>query len=704
MSSSTTDGAPGAGEHVVSHGPAGSSGAVATPSATALPRPTADMLIGLCLAGALTLLAFATTGGFDESIIVSAADTWSEIAITLLGAGACATMLVLGARGRAWGGVTVALFALVTVYTALSIAWSVQPDNSWQAANLTLAYLAAFAGAASLARLAPERWRALLGAVALTTVAISVYALLTKVFPAASTTLGRLQAPLGYWNALGVTAAMGIVPCLWGWGRRGTSPVLRGLTVPALAILISVVVLSYSRSAVVVAVIAAACWVAFVPRRLSAAAALGLSALGAAVITGWALSKPALTADNQLFAARTSAGHTFGVVVLVCVLALTAAGIGAARWAQRRRLSSAVRRRIGTVLVVGVALLPVAGIAGLAASSRGLTGEVSHAWTSLTSVNSTTGNSAARLGSLGSSRPLYWGEGIKVGDHALLKGVGALGYGIARTRYTTNADVSMHAHSYLVQTFADLGLIGVVLSLALLVAWGLSAARAVALGTRWATLEASVAAEREGLVALLLVALAFGLQSAIDWTWYFPGVAVPALLCAGWLSGRGPLASRVGMAAGRASIFSRPAVGGTVTALAAVSVLCAWLIWQPLSSADSTASAENAAVDGRISAAFAEARDAAGSDPLALQPLFVLSELYQRIGEHSAARSELVSAVQLQPENFSSWFALGSFDLQNHQPQRALPSLRRAYKLDPTSLLASEALAQARAEVAASGG
>ncbi len=703
MSSSTTDGSP---EQVVTDSAAQSRtpSTVATRSAAAWPRPTADVLSGLGLAAALTLLAFVTTGGFDESIIVSPADTWSEIAITLLGAGACATMLVLGARGRAWGGITVALFALLTIYTALSIAWSVQPDNSWQAANLTLAYLAAFAGAAALARLAPERWAALLGAVALTTVAISIYALLTKVFPAASTTLGRLQAPLGYWNALGVTAAMGIVPCLWAWNRRGSSPVLRGLTLPALAILISVVVLSYSRSAVVVAVIVAGCWVAFVPRRLSAAAGLGLSALGAAVVTGWALSKPALTSDNQLFAARTSAGHTFGVVVLICLLALTAIGIGVARFAQRNTLSQAVRRRIGTVLVVGVALLPLAGIVALAASSRGLTGEVSHAWTSLTSVNSTTGNSAARLGSLGSSRPLYWGEGIKVGEHALLKGVGALGYATARTRYTTNPDVVGHAHSYAVQTFADLGLIGIAISLALLVAWVLSAARAVAVGTPWASLEADVAAEREGLAALLLVVLAFGLQSAIDWTWYFPGVAVPALLCAGWLSGRGPLAGRVGRAERRASILARPAVGGAVTALAAVSVLCAWLIWQPQSSANATTSAENAAGAHHIGAAFADARDAAGSDPLALEPRFVLSALYQSVGNLAAARSELVGAVHLQPDNFSSWLALGSFDLQHHQPRRALPSLQRAYTLDPTSLAAGAALAQARAELAASGG
>lgn len=699
MRSSATDGSR---ERAVSPSPTGSHPAASPAgSAIALSRPSPDALLAMLLAAALTLLACVTSGGFDETIIVSAPDTWAEIVIALLGVAGCVVMLLLGARGRAWGAVTVALFAALTALTALSIAWSVQPDNSWQAANLVLAYLSAFAGAAALARIAPERWRALVGAIGLMAVAISVYALLTKVFPAASTTLGRLQAPLGYWNALGVTAAMGLPPCLWAWARRDSSPILRGLAVPAIAILISVVVLSYSRSAVIVAAIAVGCWVAFVPRRLSTAAALGLGALGAAVITGWALSKPALTADNQLLDARMSAGHTFGVVVLVCLVALIAAGIGAAYAAQRIVISEIVRRRIATALVVGLALLPIAGLVAVAASSRGLTGEISNAWTSLTNVNSTTGNSAARLGSLGSSRPLYWGEGIKVGDHALLKGVGALGYATARTRYTTNADVAVHAHSYVVQTFADLGLIGIAISLALLIAWGRTAARAVALKVTWASLDASVATEREGLVALLLVVLAFGLQSAIDWTWYFPGVAVPALLCAGWLSGRGPLTAPVGRAQKRASILARPGVGGTVTALVAMSVLCAWLIWQPLSSANATASAENAAISGRIGTAFADARDAAGSDPLALQPLLVLSALYERVGNVAAARSQLVDAVHLQPENAASWLALGAFDWQHHHPGLALRSLKRSEALDPTVPQTRATLAQAEAEVAA---
>src|ERR1700761_4846763 len=73
---------------------------------------TADLLLGLGLTAGLLALAFVTTGGVDQ--VVTGPDTWAEIAVTLVGAAACATAVLLAGRGRAWGGVTVGLFALLT--------------------------------------------------------------------------------------------------------------------------------------------------------------------------------------------------------------------------------------------------------------------------------------------------------------------------------------------------------------------------------------------------------------------------------------------------------------------------------------------------------------------------------------------------------------------------------------------------------------
>ena len=398
----------------------------AAPSASETPpswrrRQGLDAAVAVVLAAGLAAPAFATTGGVNA--VAAAGDTWSEIVIVLLGASACTAAVLLGARGPVWGGVTVTLFTALAALTAMSVAWSVQPDDSWQSAAQILAYLAAFAGAGALARLYWERWPAVVGAMAAAAVVVSGYALLVKVFPAsldAGDALGRLQSPFGYWNAIGVAAALGVVPCLWAGARRTRGRILRALAIPGLALLISVVVLSFSRSAVLAAVLGAGCWFALAPLRLRSAAVLALGATGAGVISGWALTSHAVTGDRVALADRTAAGHTFGLVIVLTLAVLVAAGGTGAIAVNRGRLSWVARRRIGTVLVALVCMIPLAGVGVLAASSRGLTGEIAHAWSTLTTTSGSVGDSSSRLLQLTNTRPLYWREGISVGEHALL--------------------------------------------------------------------------------------------------------------------------------------------------------------------------------------------------------------------------------------------------------------------------------------------
>jgi hypothetical protein len=133
------------------------------------------------------------------------------------------------------------------------------------------------------------------------------------------------------------------------------------------------------------AVIGLGLWFVWVPLRLRAALLLGLGALGAGVATVYALAHHAITHDNATLAARTSAGHDFGVILLALVIVGALVGFGAIRAMDRTALPAPLRRRIGTALLIAVALVPVAAVAGAAASSRGLTGEVSHVWSTATS-------------------------------------------------------------------------------------------------------------------------------------------------------------------------------------------------------------------------------------------------------------------------------------------------------------------------------
>jgi hypothetical protein len=665
-------------------------------------RPQLDLVAGLALGALLVLLAFATGSGvIAGSGFDLGANTWAEIAITIVGAAALVGVLLYDARGPAHGAGALLAFAALTALTALSIAWSVQPDVSWGAANQSVAYLATFGAAIALARLFPNRWAALAGAIALLTSVVCGYALLAKVFPAfpnSDATLGRVTAPLGYWNAIGLLGALGLPVVLWLGARREHPAALKAATIPAIAVLGTVVVLSYSRSALIAAVIVLVMCIGLAPTptRMRAALVLLPGLAGAAVLSVWALgdhtlsdnfSNGTLVGNPHPLGARTAAGHSFGWVLLAVMVVASIGGYALVRRAERTSLSDVARRRVAVGLLVLVALVPVAGVAKLATSQRGLTGEISHVWDSLTSTQTAIGTGPNRIATLANSRPRYWRDAITVGRHHLLFGSGALGYATARDRYTSYHYPVKTAHGYLFQTFADLGLAGVAVSLALLASWSRAAWRTLGRpGGRGAAVGAAVQTdtdERTGLLALLAVVVGFGVHSAIDWTWFVPATAIPALICAGWLAGRGPLSARVGRVARRRQILSHPALPPSVTAIVVVALALAYAIWQPLRAVQADNAAIAAVTARHGGQAVTDARSAVSYDPLSLDAISTLASVYEDTGQPALARAELVLGTSRQPENYRSWYYLGDYDLHHGRPRIALIELSRAAHLSP---------------------
>ncbi|MFZ0384999.1 MAG: hypothetical protein WAL22_05010 [Solirubrobacteraceae bacterium] len=645
----------------------------------------------MLIAAAIVALAMISAGGVDN-LTATPGNTWTEIAVTALGAAIVGVVVIIGPPGRRWGLVTVLLMGALTALECLSILWSYLPDSSWLASSQAVSYLAAFAAAVCLARVAPNRWPALLGGFAIAMTALCGWSLLVKVFPstlASSTTPGRLEAPFGYWNAVGLCAALGLPACLWVGARRGRGRLLAGLAAPALCLLLSVAVLSYSRSADAAGAIAVAMWLIFVPLRLRSVVMLAIGAIGATVISAWMLTHGALKHVSATLAAQDHAGHTFGIVIAVVLVLVTVAGFWAAQAMDRVAVPAGLRRRVGWALIALLAISVVCALVATAVSARGLTGELSHVFNELTASDSHVSDTAAgRVFQFGSSRPAYWHQAIHVGEHALLKGVGLLGFGAARLRYTTSASVVSEAHGYLFETFADLGLLGVVVTLALLVSWLIAAWRPLALRTRTAALDPERSVEREGMVALAAIVVAFGIQSTLDWTWFFSGVAVPVLLCAGWLAGRGPLVASAGVPATEPKhpglldrLAARPVAGATVVGLLVVTVVIGWMQWRPLDSAQQLNRSESAS---STAAAFPLARSATSSDPLSIAPYPWLCTLNMDIHNVSAARAELVRASVLQPQNPATWMNLGVFDFHHHRIAPALPEFERAIALDHT--------------------
>ena len=251
----------------------------------------ASVLVG----GAFAAVAFGAKGGSDLGSLTSV-----EIGLIVVGAALIAVAVMHGRRDELHGGSALLAFVALAALTTLSLLWSIAPDLTWIEANRTLTYLVVFAAGIALARLAPGSWSVLLKGLLLGATAIVVYARASRVWPgslAANEIYARIGQPYGYWNAVGVTAALAIPPAVWLGARRSGHAPVNALAYPLLGLLIVALFLSYSRGALGAAVVALIVWFAFVPLRVRSLAVVGVSVVGAAPVIVWALHRDAFTKD-----------------------------------------------------------------------------------------------------------------------------------------------------------------------------------------------------------------------------------------------------------------------------------------------------------------------------------------------------------------------------------------------------------------------
>jgi O-antigen ligase len=691
----------------------------------------------LLTAAIFCFITFYAKGGLNlESM------TTTEMVLTL-GSGLVVAVAVIVAPSdaRTYGLWPIGLMLAFTVLTALSIVWSVQPDHSWQDSGRLLAYSGVFGVGVALVRLAPERWPAILGGLALAAVVVCGYALLTKVFPglAPSDTFARLNEPYGYWNAVGLAAAMGVICCTWLGARRSGHALLRALAYPAMGLMLLTLVLAYSRGALAALALGLLLWFCLVPLRLRGAAPLIAGMLGAGAVVAWDFSRHALSAEGVPLAERASAGHELGALVVVMLVLLTIAGIAIGFVTARQAPALPKRRQAGIALLALLAVAVIAFAGALAHSHRGLTGSVSHAFDALTNPNAKPpANTPGRLTAVASVRARYWKEALQVFKAHAVLGAGAEGFATAHLRYETETLEVRHAHGFLVQTLADLGLVGLLLALALALTWMAAAGRATHPFDRsWTSWRAWLhlrsgerpgwrrvherelvryTPERVGMLSMLCLVVVFGAHSLIDWTWYVPGDACVALLCAGWLAGRGPLSaapSRQSRAFSPSTDERRPhrlqarqrdrrpgrpdflrlCVAGAVVVFA---VLAAWSQWQPQRSEEARQEADAMLEARDTPGASAAAGRAVSRDPLSVEALFTLAGVQQVSGRPALARATLERAVRLQPSNPETWLKLGRYDVSSN-PGAAVKELQAAIYLDPESI-APEAIADGHRE------
>ena len=631
----------------------------------------ADVVLGGALAGVV----FGAAGGSELS-----RTTIVEVLAVLGGGAVVAAAVVWGRPGRVHGATSVALFAALAVLTALSVTWAVVPDLAYVETGRTFAYLAVFAAAVAGARLAPRATPKVITGIVLAATAAVVYALAARVWPASigeNEISNRIGQPFQYWNAVGTTAALAIPGLLW-LGTRREGALGRVLAYPALGAAILAILLTQSRGALVAAALGAIVWLVIVPRRLTTLPLIVLPSIGAGAVASLGAVQGRVLERGR--AAAREGGRGRGVRAAAGADGAWAGGgrRGRERRADARLPPLHLRRRIGIVALAIACAVPLAAFTSVAFSDHGIGGAIGDRVDELTSETETAPaeQGAARFTAASSTRGKYWREAGRVFEDRPAIGLGrgqlpghAAAPPLRRERDPPRARLRP-------QTLADLGIAGVVLAAALLLAWLVAVARVTGLHPRRLPFQndnggvlprRDWSSDRVALVAAALIAVVFGLQSAIDWTWFVPGPTAMALVAAGFVAGRAPLGLPE-PAPARAAPSPERLLAASGVLLAAI--LVAWAIWQPEAADRATGDAIRLAEAGEVDAALAKTEDAADANPLSSDPLLTAAAIETEAGQIGAARRSLEQAVLKFPGDSPDLVPPGRLPARHARPAR----------------------------------
>jgi O-antigen ligase len=466
-----------------------------------------------------TALAFFTGGYRDEARLVAALGAWLLVGLAAL---VTERPLPRSTPGR----IAIAGAALLAAWTTLSIAWAPLASAALDDAQRSLLYVGALIAAAAL--LVPGRpVRALEPALTAGALLVVCYGLSERLLPwlveldRSESAAARLEQPITYWNAMGLVAAIGLILSARLAGDASRPLALRCGAAAASAPLGAGVYLTFSRGSLVALMAGLAVLALLLPRRGQ------LAAIGATLAAG-VLASVCVGVFPWVRGLEDSGSP--GVQGLAALVLLAAVAAGAAlvtrRLAATREPAAAdVAAPRRTVLALGATVVVAIGIAVVATNE---------ARPDLR--RPATGATPSRLVSVDSNRYEYWSVALDVfGEHPLV-GVGSGGFRVEWLKRRDVDEAVVDAHSLVVETAAELGIVG-------LLALGLF------LGGVAAAARSAYRVTPEAAVGPAAVAAAWMTHSLLDWDWEMPAVTLIAIVCAGAL---------IAAAEGGAPAVSRP--------------------------------------------------------------------------------------------------------------------------------------------------
>lgn len=599
----------------------------------------------------LPLIAIAGVGSANGGFFATSFG-WTALAF------ACAAIILLAIAAPVWGRfdrIWLTATACLCVYTFLSAAWAGSVGDAVDAGLRTLVYLTGIAGALLVLRRGDlSCW---LAGLVLAVAGVCVYSLATRLYPSHFGGLNlasyRLFVPVGYWNALGIFAAMALLLGV-GLVALGRWQVLRVLSAVALVVLAPTLYFTFSRGAWLALMVGAAAMLALSPNRLrlvTAGLVLGVAPT-IAVVLAW--RSPALTHQTTTLAAASGAGRKLALDLVI--LALLQVPVAAAYIAvsARIRVSRGWSRAAGAALIL--ALLGV--LAAVFATFGGPDTLARRAYDSFVSPLNGGTNLNSRLFSLSNdNRTVLWHAAWKQFEAHPIVGSGAGSFGRWWLAHRTVGYYFVQdAHNLYLQTLGELGLVGIVLLV-------------VMLGV---PLVAAVRARRHPLVAPALGGyVAYLVHAAVDWDWQMPAVTLLALFAG----------AAIVTAARPRDPERRPLGRPARIALAAGAGLAAAAAFVGLIGSLALARADDAVLHGLGRTAATQGAKAHRWAPWSAQALKDLGDGRLLLGEKRSGLAALHAAAAKDPGDWEIWFDIAAAtDGSAHRT-----ALARAKALNPYS-------------------
>jgi O-antigen ligase len=628
---------------------------VTTAPSVARERPRRGVLDRAALPGPLTALAAAAAVGplaASSGGYFSTSWGWAVVPIAWI----TAVALLVRPRIPVYR-LEVVFFAalvLLTGWTALSLAWTADFPQTVLEVERLLLYVVVALAAFVLLRRQYVAWA--LAGTALACFGICAYALETRLFPtsAGGATIGgsRLQGTIGYWNGLGIFAAMTAL-LVAGLAVRSTWRPGRPLAAAAVVIVLPTLYFTYSRGAWGALIAGLVVLFAVDPHRLRSSVSLLVIAPFAAGAVLVCARSDALTQLDRPVREATADGHRAALVVVLLAIG-AAAAIALLEWlGGRRQPGPGVRRAYAIVLVVVV----LTAVSVALAAYGGPVSAAKRAYHSFTGAPVQVGADTslnARLFNLSSNGRLHlWSAAWNDFTAHPVLGSGAGTYETYWYRHRTDDQTVQDAHSLYLETLAELGLPGLAL-----LAIALSIPLVVLARVRWS---------RYG-PALAGAYVAYLVHAAVDWDWELSAVTVTALVSGLLLivlarDGRAPLLRGVPRAV---------LVGALLLPLAGFSLYT-------LIGNRRLADASEAAAAGDWRHAAAEARSAVDWLPWSAGAWHALAAADAARGLRRRAVVEMREAVERSPNQWSLWYDLGNVATGVERRQ----AYARARELDP---------------------